>query len=341
MLRFFVLTIGFAALLGVPELAVAECDDGIDNDGDGQTDFPDDPGCQNSNDSSELNSNIDCDDGVDNDGDGAIDSPSDPGCQNSIDSSELDPLIECDDGVDNDGDGFTDYPSDPGCGSLARDSEDPQCDDGIDNEGDGFTDFPDDPNCAGASGTSETGDRACDDGIDSDGDGLVDLNDPGCEDRLSIHENPACDDGHDNDGDGLLDWDGAGVGAPDPECVGTPFAKTEDGSPDCVSADSDGDGVMDCEDSCIFGADPSQFDADGDLCGNVCDTDYDQTGISGFADFGEFTDKFGTSDPIVKTFPPFTPPYAFVGHAEFGQFSLGWALPPGPSGTTPGTTACP
>src|SRR5262249_48480117 len=33
----------------------AQCADGIDNDGDGKTDFPDDPGCDSANDTDEYN----------------------------------------------------------------------------------------------------------------------------------------------------------------------------------------------------------------------------------------------------------------------------------------------
>jgi len=66
-----------------------------------------------------------CDDGVDNDGDGLVDYPEDPGCTSDIDPSENDPARICDDGIDNDGDGATDYPADPGCLSLADPSEAP------------------------------------------------------------------------------------------------------------------------------------------------------------------------------------------------------------------------
>ena len=56
---------------GVVEIVLAaECGDGIDNDGDGLTDFPDDPGCASV--SSDIE-NPECDDGIDNDGDGFID----------------------------------------------------------------------------------------------------------------------------------------------------------------------------------------------------------------------------------------------------------------------------
>jgi len=66
-----------------------------------------------------------CDDGVDNDGDGLTDFPADPGCASKSDESETDPLHVCDDGLDNDNDGRTDYPADPGCSSLADSSEGP------------------------------------------------------------------------------------------------------------------------------------------------------------------------------------------------------------------------
>jgi chitodextrinase len=74
----------------------------------------------------------------------------------------------------------------------------------------------------------------CGDGIDNDGDGLIDGpplgNDPGCQTVLSARENPKCDDDIDNDVDGRLDWDGAGVGEPDPQCVGKPWRNRESAS---------------------------------------------------------------------------------------------------------------
>lgn len=47
-----------------------QCRDGFDNDGDGLTDYPDDPGCAGSDASNESPA---CNDGIDNDGDGLID----------------------------------------------------------------------------------------------------------------------------------------------------------------------------------------------------------------------------------------------------------------------------
>jgi len=62
---------------GIGDLCDAPCSDGLDNDGDGLVDFPDDPGCFDG----ELGvEDPACDDGVDNDGDGLIDYPDDPQC---------------------------------------------------------------------------------------------------------------------------------------------------------------------------------------------------------------------------------------------------------------------
>jgi hypothetical protein len=108
------------------------------------------------------------------------------------------------------------------------------CSDGIDDDGDGLVDL-DDPGCYTPTDAFETNAIAgCDDGFDNDGDGLVDwINDPGCEHPTSLLENPQCDDGLDNDGDGGVDWDGAGIGVPDPQCVGKPWRHTETPSSGC------------------------------------------------------------------------------------------------------------
>lgn len=67
-----------------------KCSDGIDNDGDGKTDYPADPGCVAPNQDDEMD---DC--------------PSGPNCP------------QCANGVDDDGNGSTDYPDDPGCASAS------------------------------------------------------------------------------------------------------------------------------------------------------------------------------------------------------------------------------
>ncbi len=67
-----------------------------------------------------------CSDGVDNDGDGLVDYPNDPGCSSASDDDERDPP-QCSDGRDNDGDGLIDYPDDPGCSSAQDDDETDPC----------------------------------------------------------------------------------------------------------------------------------------------------------------------------------------------------------------------
>lgn len=71
-----------------------------------------------------------CSDGVDNDDDGYTDYPEDPGCvtPETADEQFPNPVTECSDGVDNDGDGDIDVTEDDGCESAADDIED-TCDD--------------------------------------------------------------------------------------------------------------------------------------------------------------------------------------------------------------------
>jgi hypothetical protein len=102
---------------------VRECDDGIDNDGDGATDL-DDMGCASPDDSSEHSAAYPCDDGKDNDGDGAADFPADPGCGHSVWAQED---SACSDGVDNDGDGLMDFDGGAWIHGVAQTAPDPQC----------------------------------------------------------------------------------------------------------------------------------------------------------------------------------------------------------------------
>jgi hypothetical protein len=73
-----------------------------------------------------------CADGLDNDGDGLIDFPEEPGCESELDHDEQDGCPgpgcpQCADGLDNDGDGLTDWPQDPGCGGAGDDLELDEC----------------------------------------------------------------------------------------------------------------------------------------------------------------------------------------------------------------------
>ncbi|HEX8700522.1 MAG TPA: hypothetical protein VF815_16855, partial [Myxococcaceae bacterium] len=73
-----------------------------------------------------------CNDGVDNDGDGSVDFPQEPGCTERGDNDEQDPPVPpaCSNGLDDDGDGRVDWPADPYClgrGQLAEDGLGDSC----------------------------------------------------------------------------------------------------------------------------------------------------------------------------------------------------------------------
>lgn len=131
-----------------------------------------------------------CSDGIDNDGDGKIDFPDDPGCESAIDPDETD-IPACSDGKDNDGDGLADYPMDPGCSSVLDNDETggAACSNGMDDDGDGQTDFPNDSGCASADDVNEADVPACANGLDDDNDGVSDYpTDPGCKDAFDDDE---------------------------------------------------------------------------------------------------------------------------------------------------------
>lgn len=111
-----------------------------------------------------------CDDGADDDGDGLTDYPDDPGCGSPGDPSENASHLVCDNGGDDDGDGLTDYPDDPGCHTVTATREDAQCQDGLDNDGDGRKDFDGGQSIHGACSGG-----ACPPGVsDVDSDGVAD-----------------------------------------------------------------------------------------------------------------------------------------------------------------------
>jgi hypothetical protein len=216
-------------------LEAPECSDGVDNDGDTFVDFPTDTQCVSRADRAEV-STEQCDDGIDNDGDGLIDAFEDPNCNSPFDDIEATGL--CSDGIDNDGDGQTDFPDDLGCFSVTdNDETNSVCADGIDNDSDTFTDFPNDVGCNNAFDNDEAN-AACADGIDNDGDTFIDFpNDPGCETPQSNIESPGCNDTMDNDGDMLIDFPN------DPGCAAA-FSNNE--QPACSNGfDDDGDGFTD------------------------------------------------------------------------------------------------
>jgi probable HAF family extracellular repeat protein len=217
---------GYVALL-----SPTACNDGIDNDGDGQIDFGHDLQCIAKGDRSET---ADCGDGLDNDGDGQTDYPADTGCTSATDRTEK---PDCSDGIDDDGDGQIDFPADLGCRKATSTLENPACQNGIDDDGDGAIDFPADKQCVAADDRSEIPD--CGDGLDNDGDGAIDApSDPDCTSTSDRAEDPQCDDRIDNDADGAIDFPAAY-----PNCISAadPIEMAQ-----CSDAiDNDGDGPID------------------------------------------------------------------------------------------------
>jgi hypothetical protein len=129
---------------------IPQCDDEIDNDGDGLVDSAD-PACQAGGTRESDDPPAQCGDGIDNDADGLTDDE-DPGCEDDDDRDEYDGSgAACMDGVDNDGDGKTDYPEDPGCLAPNQNSGEaddcpsgpncPECGNGDDDDLDGKIDF--------------------------------------------------------------------------------------------------------------------------------------------------------------------------------------------------------
>jgi len=103
--------------------------------------------------------------------------------------------------------------------------------------------------------------------------------------------------------------------------------------------DHDWDGAGDEIDNCSDDINTHQDDTDQDDCGNLCDADYDNDGIVGFTDFGEFVLAYLSNDEEKCHVEPI--PGCIVGFVDFGFFVSRYGRPPGPSGPTAGTTACP
>ncbi|MCP4873808.1 MAG: hypothetical protein GY898_34400 [Proteobacteria bacterium] len=116
----------------------------------------------------------DCEDGIDNDGDGLVDCD-DPDCLTFPNCSEIE--FDCGNGLDDDGDGLVDC-DDPDCANDPECGGDPEiCDDGIDNDGDGRVDCEDAdcadfPGCISIDGCDPQGELFCGGFVQSDtGDG--------------------------------------------------------------------------------------------------------------------------------------------------------------------------
>ncbi len=104
--------------------------------------------------------------------------------------------------------------------------------------------------------------------------------------------------------------------------------------------DFDADGIADAFDNCSEHANPIQDDTDQDDCGNLCDADYDNSGVVGLPDLFEFGFAFGTLGNEEKCHvEPI--PGCVVSLVDLNFLFSRSGTTPGPSGTTIGTTACP
>ena len=277
------------------DVAETECDDGLDNDGDGNADCDDidcsfSPPC--------LGDPEICDDGLDNDNDGAVD----------CDDSECagDPLCQtepeiCDDGEDNDSDGDIDC-DDADCSTEPLCLAAPEvCDDSADNDLDGDVDCEDLEDCLSFPGCdygdgdccTNNGTPGCDNDLGEDCVCALDefccttIWDPVCV-NLYTDECGAscggpevetdCTDGLDDDLDGLID-------CLDADCGLQPVCQPESDCGDSLDNDSDGD--TDCSDSdCAVAALCQPESACDDEVDNDEDgaTDCDDSDCSSFPD---------------------------------------------------------
>jgi hypothetical protein len=103
--------------------------------------------------------------------------------------------------------------------------------------------------------------------------------------------------------------------------------------------DLDLDGIGDVIDNCSEAPNSDQDDTDADYCGNLCDADYDQDGVVGISDFNIFRRCFVEPSELCKHTEPVR--IGAVGIGDFNAFRSFFLSTPGPSGSTPGTIACP
>jgi hypothetical protein len=132
----------------------------------------------------------------------------------------------------------------------------------------------------------------------------------------------------------IADGDGDGIPDADDNCPGVSNVD---------QSDLDYDSVGDVCDNCSEAANADQDDCDDDYCGNLCDCDYDQDGICGISDFGWFIVQYNVwLPPNSCSIRDHSEPIGgAIGLADFGFFVGNFGNVPGPSGTTPGTVACP
>lgn len=113
--------------------------------------------------------------------------------------------------------------------------------------------------------------------------------------------------------------------------------------------DIDGDLACDLIDNCVLLPDPAEFDADGDDYGNLCDADFDNTGLVTIGDFvtiracfdktvpasGPLADPTCSESDMVKT------SLVNIGDFNYWRTSFLGTQVPGPAcGFAPPGTAC-
>jgi len=96
------------------------------------------------------------------------------------------------------------------------------------------------------------------------------------------------------------------------------------------SVDTDGDGIPDSADNCTLVANADQRDTDGDNYGNICDPDFDQSGLVNAADLFTFKANFFTADPDADLDGS-----GLVNAADLFIFKSMFFQAPGPSGLAP------
>jgi len=308
------------------EATETSCNDGLDNDCDGDTDT-----CQDSDCPTEP-TEVSCTDTINNDCDGDADCAdsdcsADPACLTCPDSvceegevCSLDCTTEtwCSDSVDNDNDGCQDT-ADSDCGGSEI-----NCVDSVDNDCDGYIDCAD-SNCTGdpacitcPNGTCAEGEVCsadcitetwCSDNVDNDNDT--------CEDGVDVDcggTETSCNDTNDNDCDGNTDCADPDCSG-DPACVTCPNGTCEFGEicpADCTEddqcsdgEDNDSNGCTDSQDYLCGGTETSCNDTnDNDCDGNTDCADPDCSGDPAcLATYTLSTVKLGTGLGDVSSVP--------------------------------------
>ena len=115
--------------------------------------------------------------------------------------------------------------------------------------------------------------------------------------------------------------------------LGLPFAAIAGPTPG--GADVDSDGVENAFDNCSSRSNPNQKDSDHDGCGNTCDGDFDQNGVSGLSDYAILVPAFGATigAPTYKASVDIEC-NGVIGLTEYGFFISVFGTATGPSGLT-------